>query len=153
MSLLNLVNTKHNAIFDPILDPFSRVDQHFEKVNKLMNGFFDDADLVGLGQSSNMYIDGMNDDFVEENGHYVMKLIIPKELVKKMKIREKNRSIIISGRGEVKSENKTDGTYSKSSFVQSFNRIARIPDDSIANSAIAKYSKGKLIITLKKVVK
>jgi HSP20 family molecular chaperone IbpA len=88
-------------------------------------------------------------DFVKKDGVYVCELEIERDLIESVKINEKDRIISITIEKTTDKEENEKGYVSKSSSTHSFNRSLQLPHDGVENTAFAKYSRGKLQITVK----
>jgi len=88
-------------------------------------------------------------DFVKKDGVYICEMDIERDLIESVKINEKDRVITITLEKTTEKEENERGYVSKSSSTHSFNRSLQLPHDGIENTAFAKYSRGKLQITVK----
>lgn len=84
--------------------------------------------------------------FVKKDNQYVCELEIEKDLIDCVKVKEKDRLIQITAEKTKVDENTVGGLVSRSSSTQRFNRSLQLPIDGVANTAVAKYSHGKLQI-------
>ena len=84
--------------------------------------------------------------FVKKHGVYVWELEIEKELIDYVKIKEKDRIIMVTSEKTQVNKKNAQKFISNTVTTNSFNKCFQLPIDGIANTAIAKYSHGKLQI-------
>lgn len=88
--------------------------------------------------------------FVEKDGEYVCALNIPEDMIKFVKVSERDGRIMISAERVVEHDDSEEGLTKKNHSTSSFQQILRLPRDAVRDSATAKYSSSKLEIHVKR---
>lgn len=135
---MNLFNNEMRIFSDMINDMGSMFDNpsntNMNIVSPFVDPFTTTFSFIGNGE------------FIKKDGKYVWELEIEKNLIDCVKVKEKDRIVIVTAEKITVKEENIGGIVSKSSSTQKFNKSLRLPEDGIDNTATAKYSCGKLQI-------